>query len=307
MNGYLVYDRAFQQHKTNPGHPENPNRLKAIREGCEKVDKPPWTIIEPSHRATIDRVTGVHDRDYIDRVKQASMSGQPLDADTPVSEKSYDTALLAAGTAWELTKLTNDDQVPGFGAIRPPGHHAESNRGMGFCLFNNVAIAANSLTHLNQKVAIVDIDVHHGNGTQKIFYDRDDVLYVSFHQFPFYPGTGHKNETGSGDGEGYTLNIPLTAGSGWSSLESTWENTIQEKIIHFNPGFILVSAGFDAHESDPVGGLNLRDQDYLRMARDLRTWANRTANGQIVGLLEGGYNLKTLRRLVPKFIQQLFS
>lgn len=307
MKGYLVYDELFQQHKTGPGHPEGPDRLKAIREGCQDVTDPPWTVNKADRRATDEEITSVHDQNYPSRVKQASAAGRALDADTPVSEQSYETALFAAGAAIDLSEATQVDGRPGFGVVRPPGHHAEPNRGMGFCLFNNVAIAAHQLTVQDLTVAIIDIDVHHGNGTQKIFYERDDVLYVSFHQFPFYPGTGHETETGSGPGKGYTLNIPLTEGSGWSSLESDWRNKIRKTILDFDPDFILVSAGFDAHASDPVGGLNLQDQDYHRIAQDLKSWANRTSSGKIMGLLEGGYNRETLRRLVPEFIQKLFS
>ncbi len=248
-----------------------------------------------------------HTAEYIDRVRRSVETGGTLDPDTPTISNSFKIARLAAGSALLLAEKGAESGMAGFGAVRPPGHHAESNRGMGFCLFNNVVLGAEHLNKIGGTVAIVDIDVHHGNGTQDAFYDRSDVLYVSSHQSPFYPGTGREKETGTGAGENYTLNVTLSAGAGWKELEPKWYGSIREKIYSFKPDFLLVSAGFDAHESDPLGDLRLTDDDFLAMAEDLSRWAGELCDGRIIGLLEGGYNLKTLERLVPLFTSELIG
>ncbi len=306
MAGVLICDPRFEDHKPGPRHPEGPDRVRVMMEGLGEVQHPPWER-EPPRKASESEILSVHESHYLERVREASAWEKPLDADTRLSARSYETALWAAGSSLYLARQALDRNRAGFVGVRPPGHHAEPGRGMGFCLFNNIAIAAQGASRRGRRVAILDIDVHHGNGTQKIFYDRSDVFYVSFHQYPFYPGTGSEDETGSGEGEGCTLNIPLEAGSGWPELEPRWENTVQPAIEPFQPEIVMVSAGFDAHETDPIGGLNLSDRDFLRMAADMHSWAQKYAEGRIVGILEGGYNRDTLRRLVPRFTGRLFG
>lgn len=307
MDAQLICDRAFENHDTGVRHPEKPERITAIHRGYESVQDPCWDWINPVRKATHNELLYYHTEDHVNRVRSSSEDGRSLDADTPTSSQSYETALLAAGSALRLTDFGLDESGKGFGAIRPPGHHAEADRGMGFCLFNNIVLAAEHVTRQNQSVAIVDIDVHHGNGTQDAFYDRSDVLYVSTHQFPFYPGTGDSNETGTGDGTGFTLNVTLPGGSDWSDLEPKWEKQVKKKIIDFDPNFLMVSAGFDAHRTDPIGGLNLHDEAFLRIARDLNRLSVDLCQGRIMGLLEGGYNLETLERLVPEFTSELIG
>lgn len=307
MESYLICDRIFEEHKTGNRHPENPDRISAIHRGYEEITNPPWTWIDPERRATEDELRYFHTESYIESVRQAAERGRNLDADTVVSERSYELARLAAGSALALADKGAGENAAGFGAVRPPGHHAERKRGMGFCLFNNIVLAAEAMTRRGDTVAIVDIDVHHGNGTQNAFYDRRDVLYVSTHQYPFYPGTGAPDETGTGEGEGYTLNVTFSAGSGWDTYEPEWTDRVAKKISSFNPDHLMVSAGFDAHQTDPIGGLALTDDDYLTIAGDLRTWSQKYCDGRLVGLLEGGYNLETLRRLVPAFTEILLG
>lgn len=306
MAGVLICDSRFENHKPGPRHPEGPDRIRGLVEGFESVKNPPWERQSP-RKANESKIKIVHESSYVEEVREASAWEKPLDADTYLSSESFETALWAAGSSLHLARRALEGGQAGFGGVRPPGHHAEPARGMGFCLFNNVAIAADWATRRNRRVAILDIDVHHGNGTQKIFYDRSDVLYVSFHQHPFYPGTGSGNETGTAEGQGYTLNIPLAAGAGWEQLGPAWEDTIQPAIVSFQPEVLMVSAGFDAHVSDPIGGLSLTDEDFLRMAYDMNDWARTFAEGRILGLLEGGYNRDTLRRLTPRFTSRLFG
>lgn len=307
MTSNLICDPVFAEHRTGPRHPENPDRIKVIHRGYQDVSDPPWSWVEPDREATINEIAYYHTEDYIETVRDASRNGRNLDADTRLSERSFELARLAAGSALKLTDTGIEERKPGFGAVRPPGHHAERKRGMGFCLFNNIVLAAEHVTRRGETVAIVDIDVHHGNGTQHAFYDRSDVLYVSTHQYPFYPGTGGPDETGDGEGEDFTLNVTLSAGSGWDIYGKEWKGRITERIHQFDPDHLMVSAGFDAHRTDPIGGLSLTDEDYIEIATDLKQWSQHHCNGRLLGLLEGGYNLETLERLVPDFTSTLLS
>ena len=297
---FLLQDERFRNHRTAARHPESPERLRAVDQGLNQ-EFPGEPRVEP-RLAKFEEIATLHREDYLERVREASESSQSLDADTHTSEDSYETARLAVGGSLELSERIVDEQTVGFGAVRPPGHHAEADRGMGFCLFNNIGLVADQLTEEGYEVVIVDIDCHHGNGTQSMFYKRSDVLYISFHQYPFYPGTGAEDETGRGDGEGFTFNVPLTAGSGWKELADSWERSIRDRIHDFRPDVVLVSAGFDGHVRDPLGGLNLHDEDYCRLGDDLGRWASTLSEGRIMNLLEGGYNMEVLERTVPKFL-----
>lgn len=306
MKSLLICDEQFEHHQTGSRHPEGPDRIEVLRKGFEEFPNPPWTRVDP-RKADVADLEILHPASYVRRVEEACHRQQSLDADTPVSAQSFDTARWAVGSALHLADQARRHRRVGFGAVRPPGHHAEFERGMGFCLFNNIGIVAEAMRNRDLRVAIVDIDVHHGNGTQKAFYDNPEVLYVSFHQYPFYPGTGAREETGTEEGRGYTVNIPLSAGSGWDRLQPAWEGEIAKALHDFGPDIILLSAGFDGHADDPLAGLNLTDEDYLRIARDLQSWADTLCSGRLMGLLEGGYNRQTLRRLVPSFVARLMS
>lgn len=298
----IICDEIFEKHLTGEGHPEIPERVRVIREGFQKISEK-WSF-HSAQSCNIDKLKSVHPPGYIDKVKKYSRSEQPLAGDTPLCADSYEIALKAVGSALKLGELAVEGKN-GFGALRPPGHHAGRQKGMGFCLFNNIAVLAQQLSEQGLKPAVVDIDVHHGNGTQDIFYEQAEILYLSLHQHPFYPGTGTGDETGAGAGAGTTVNIPLPAGAGWNTVEPEWQEKALPALAEFEPDILLISAGFDAHRTDPLGGLNLTDDDYLKIAVDLRKLAQKQCEGRIVGLLEGGYNIETLGRLVPAFVREL--
>lgn len=299
----IICDSLFTKHIPRSDHPESPARVEAIEAGITEKLGPEITRLEPSRGSPVE-IFRIHPETYVEQVKSHSRQNKALSPDTPISEESFSTARFAVGSALQLVEKSLAEKQAGFGVLRPPGHHAKREEAMGFCLFNNIAVAAETALRKVNRVAVVDIDVHHGNGTQEIFWRRADVLYLSFHQSPFYPGTGRQTERGAGPGEGFTLNKPLAAGSGWSQLKPAWQQII-DRLRDYQPEIILLSAGFDAHAEDPLGGLQLSDSDYLRLAEDLRKVAGEVADHRLVGLLEGGYNTTVLRRLVPEFIGHL--
>jgi acetoin utilization deacetylase AcuC-like enzyme len=287
----VVTHPGCRQHRPpdgSSGHPERPARLEAALSGTEPfdVDRVEATALDR------ERLTGVHAPEHVRAVEQAAEQGQWLDRDTYACPDSWRAARLSAGAAVEAARATVDD-TPSFAITRPPGHHAKRGEAMGFCLFNNVALAAHELTREGHRVAIVDVDVHHGNGTQAIFHDREDVLYASIHQSPFYPGTGLAHETGAGPGEGYTVNLPVPAGTGHAGWLELVERVIVPVLESYDPSVVLVSAGFDAHREDPVGGLDLVADTFheavQRMAR---------VRAPVGAVLEGGYSLQALERCV---------
>jgi acetoin utilization deacetylase AcuC-like enzyme len=301
-NTGLMFSESGFKHTVPPGHPECPERLAAIQEGLESA-KFNLPKIE-SRLATRAELLRIHTQDHIDLVENTCAASLPYaDADTYMMPASWDAALMGAGGAIEACdKVLSGELDNAFCVMRPPGHHAEADHAMGFCLFNNVAIAARWLQEeggLN-KIAILDWDVHHGNGTQHSFYGDPSIYYVSLHQFPHYPGTGLAEERGA---ENTNLNFPLPAGT---SAE-VWLETIQNKAVpeleKFDPEFLLISCGFDAHELDPLSSQHLKSHHYGDMTRMVK----HLANGNIVSLLEGGYSLDALREAPAKHLAELMA
>jgi acetoin utilization deacetylase AcuC-like enzyme len=297
----LVVDAGYLDHESPDYHPESPSRIRALIEMAACLQRGNMVRLEP-RTAQKEEILLVHDRSHYDLLERAAGAGMfAIDADTFLSAKSFDTALLSAGGLLSVVEAIMDGNIHnGFALVRPPGHHAESNRAMGFCLFNNVAIAAAVLIarHNLERILILDWDVHHGNGTQRIFYGDPRVLYISLHQYPFYPGTGAADETGTGDGNGYTVNIPLPGGCGDREYLAAFQSIVEPVCERFNPQFVLLSAGFDAHRLDPLGGMNVTPDGFTAMARSISAVANKSAGGRFAAVLEGGYSLDALRSSV---------
>ena len=295
----LISSPRFEEHVTPPGHPERPERAHVFDVVAMDFTKSGGRVVEPA-AASHEQLARVHAREHIERI--AATSGKPsmLDADTFTSPESYDIALLAAGAAVQAAEHARSTGEAALALVRPPGHHAERDAAMGFCLFNNVAIAAaQAIASGLERVAIVDIDVHHGNGTQWIFYDDPRVLYISSHQFPFYPGTGAADETGHGEGRGFTVNLPLEAGATDADVDLLYRAVAEPVLEQFAPQLTLVSAGFDAHEADPLASMRMSADGYARLVRRLR----RAAGAHPFALVtEGGYDLPALRECLEAAI-----
>jgi acetoin utilization deacetylase AcuC-like enzyme len=295
--GYLLDDR-YLLHDPGALHPESPQRLVAIREALEASGAAErWHRLKP-RRASLDELALIHSPDHVERVERASKRAPVhLDIDTALSTESYDTALLAAGGVLQcVDAVCSGDLRRVFAFVRPPGHHADVDSASGFCIFNNVALAAAyaRMKHRFERVAVVDFDVHHGNGTQSCFYRMPEVLYISTHQFPFYPGTGDFDEAGMGEGKGYTMNFPLPEATGDSDFVPIYSKIVSTVLDRFAPQLILVSAGYDAHFRDPLGGLALTHEGYASAAASLILAAERSCAGKICFVLEGGYDLQAL-------------
>jgi acetoin utilization deacetylase AcuC-like enzyme len=273
-----------------PGHPESPERIEAIDAALAEVDWLGWERrVAPV--ATRSELEGVHAPELIDEIAELSArGGGALDADTFVGKASWNAALHASGGACALVRALLSGHHAGFALLRPPGHHAERARTMGFCVFNSIAVAAQvAITELGvQRVFILDWDVHHGNGTAEIFRQRSDVLFASIHRAPFYPGTGALGDAGSGEGLGYTLNLPVDAGTEGSVWRALLEHVLIPAASSFSPRLVLVSAGFDAHRADPLGGCRLQTEDFAQMACQVRDLARRL-RAPVGAVLEGGY------------------
>jgi acetoin utilization deacetylase AcuC-like enzyme len=300
MSLLLLTHELSLEHRTPPGHPERVERVVAAVEGLRGVSVPVVDVDAPRIERRLLEL--VHDARYIDEVHAFCIDGGgALDQDTYVVPASWDAAVHAAGAGpAAIDGLRRGVADTAFVAVRPPGHHAERHQAMGFCLFNNVAVAAAYLRAQGERVAVVDWDVHHGNGTQHSFYRDPDVLYVSLHEFPFYPGTGWVTETGAAQGSGMTVNVPLPSGTSAESYLAAFGRIVRPVIQEFAADWLLISAGFDAHRLDPLGGLRLDSEDYGTMARHLAEVvpANRT-----VGFLEGGYNLDAIAEGVRSAVQ----
>ncbi|HET89682.1 MAG TPA: histone deacetylase [Chloroflexi bacterium] len=296
MNTAYVYDPIYLEHD-RPSHPENAQRLERILRVLEMENVlSRLTPLEP-RPVTLEELERVHTPALIEQVRHAAQSGRHLDPDTYTSPRSYEAALMAAGGVVRAVEaLLSGDIDNGFALVRPPGHHATPTRAMGFCLFNNVAVAARAALARDHvtRVFIADFDVHHGNGTQDAFSTDTNVFYFSTHQYPYYPGSGHWRETGDADGAGTLLNVPLPPRVGNAGYAQIMTELVWPLIERFQPDLILVSAGYDAHWSDPLAQMNLSLTGYARLAQELVQMANTLCNGRIVFTLEGGYQLDVL-------------
>jgi acetoin utilization deacetylase AcuC-like enzyme len=297
---------ASLEHDTGHGHPERPDRIRAIEAELESRD---WLGYEPveAPAATEEQLLRVHPREYVETVRGLCSRGAAFDIDTPTSPGSYEAALRAAGGACALVEaLLSGGESTGFSALRPPGHHAETATAMGFCLFANVAIAArHALDALGaERVLVLDWDVHHGNGTNALFHDSREVLFVSIHQFPFWPGSGPLGDVGSGGAEGYSINLPVPGGTGEAAFLSLVEHVVSPVARQYRPDLILISAGYDAHREDPLGGLRLETATFGGMSSRMRCLGEEL--GAPVGaVLEGGYDLDALSSSVAETMAAL--
>jgi len=306
--GY-VYDPLYLEHDL-PDHLENAERLRAIWTELDASGLIPLLLPLPAADVDLTLLRTAHSEEYRWRLQQlAERGGGNLDADTYVTRRSYAAALRSAGGAIAAANAVLDGQVANaFALLRPPGHHARPDRGMGFCLFNNVALAAQSALQRGlSRILIVDFDVHHGNGTQYAFYADDRVLYFSTHQYPHYPGTGHWRESGAGRGEGYTVNVPLAPGVGDAGFRLVWNDLLFPIARRYRPELILVSAGYDAHWDDPLASMSLSLQGYVYLCRGLVQLAAELCAGRLVFALEGGYHLGVLAHGVANTMRTLLE
>ncbi|MBV6495564.1 MAG: histone deacetylase [Acidobacteria bacterium ACB1] len=311
MKTAFIHHPIYEKHDTGPGHPETAARYRVILDAI-KSDEELWQqLLEITpEKASQGLIQAAHTKEHFRRVENAVENAEGmLDADTVVSMRSFDAAMLAAGGACRaVDAVMNGEAKNAFVNVRPPGHHATAQKAMGFCLFNNVAVAAryaqNAFKQV-ERVAVVDWDVHHGNGTQGIFYDDPSVFFFSMHQYPWYPGTGSRGETGVGRGLGATMNIPLKAATKAGDQRRAFESAIDEIRKKIVPDLIFVSAGFDAHLSDPLGQLCLEDEDFVAMTRVIKEWSDEACEGRVVSVLEGGYDLATLGQTVGAHVAEL--
>jgi len=306
----FIYHPDFLKHDTGIGHPERPQRLEALVQHL--LGTPLWNHLlhfrpEP---AALEWVHAVHPEKHTAMIKSRCHVGERVldEGDTHVSKDSYEVALLAAGAVlMAVDEVMTGNLDRAFCAIRPPGHHAGTSTVMGFCLFNNVAIGARyaQRKYNMKRVAIVDWDVHHGNGTQEIFYADKSVLYISLHQYPYYPGTGASGERGAGPGEGFTVNCPLGAGSVEKDYLDAFQTHVQPALHSFQPELLFISAGFDAHKDDPLAGINLTEESFAKMTSLLLEVSGEYCKGRVVSVLEGGYNLQALPRSVEAHLNAM--
>ena len=308
MKTAFITDTLFLRHQNPEGHPERGERLEAMLRVSARCGEFGVQTLGAPRRATHDELLRVHSREHLDRVAATAGRVSMLDPDTFTSPDSYDCALFAAGSAIDaVDRVMNGELDNAFVAARPPGHHAETNRAMGFCLFSNIAVAAaHALAqHALERVMIIDWDVHHGNGTQEIFWNDRRVLFVSLHQFPFYPGTGSFEEMGGPDATGMTLNIPMAAGFGDEEWIAALRRVVAPVADQFQPELVLLSAGFDAHADDPLGGQRVSDAGFGVMADEVIAMARAHAGGKLVALLEGGYDIAALEASVETVLRRM--
>jgi acetoin utilization deacetylase AcuC-like enzyme len=313
MKTAVIHHPIFLEHETGDFNPESPERYSVIMEAL-RGDEALWQrLLEIEAPAALrGDVQSCHTPQHYKIIERAVSEGtRYLDADTVVSLRSMDAALRAAGAVCRaVDAVMKGEAANAFLPVRPPGHHATEERAMGFCLFNNAAVGARYAQNRYaevERVAILDWDVHHGNGTQGIFYDDPSVFFFSMHQYPWYPGTGARGEAGRARGRGYTLNVPVRAATPRNQQRRMFETALEEIGAKFRPDLIIISAGFDSHESDPLGQLRLEDEDFVSMTGSVKQWAGEACAGRVVSVMEGGYNLETLGETVRAHVAALES
>lgn len=306
----LLYDDVFLKHDTG-AHPESAERVRYTYDYLKSRPVFEHLLMIKPRMATDEQVLGVHSRDYYDYIRSIPADQVvALDPDTIFGPGSLEAALYAAGAVTTAVDAVCDGSVNrSFCLVRPPGHHALPDRAMGFCILNNVAIGAAYATRKLGfgRSAIIDLDVHHGNGTQRVFYDDADVLYCSIHQSPFYPGTGFIQETGRAEGSGKTVNVPLPGGSGPGAYDRALTGTIIPAVIDHEPSLVFLSIGFDAHCADPIGGMDLTAEDYGDLTQAIVKTAAEVCGGRVISVLEGGYNLKALATTTETHLRTLLE
>lgn len=307
MDTVFFYHPIYLEHDNDP-HPESPARLRVIMDRIQQAFGDELVVVEPE-AATMEDLVGIHDRAYLEGVeKMCKKGGGYIDGDTSVVARSFEAALYAAGAMKGCADgLMKKRTRSAFGLVRPPGHHALPAKGMGFCIVNNIAVAAEYLMkhHGIKKVLIADFDVHHGNGTQDIFYESASVFFLSIHRVPFYPGTGGVNEKGEGEGKSTTLNLPIMFGTKPEEFVKSFVQNLQLSAEAHKPELLLISAGFDAYAEDPVGGLGLQPEHYKSIGEAIRRVADRFCEGRVLSALEGGYSLSGLPACLEAYVRGL--
>ncbi len=302
----LISSERFAEHQTPPGHPERPERAAVMNAVAARSRAAGYEVVAP-REATREQLARVHDASYLQRLSETAGQAMALDPDTYTSPESHEVALLAAGAAVDaVERVMGAAHNTALAMVRPPGHHAERGRAMGFCLFNNVAVAAaHALTLGANRVAVVDFDVHHGNGTQHTFERDPSILYISTHQYPYYPGTGAVDEVGVGEGAGFTINVPLESGAVDNDYRIAFDEIVLPVLRQFHPDLLLVSAGFDAHERDPLATMRLTSEAFGAMTMGLRNVAEDVCRGRMALVTEGGYDLQALAGSIDQTVQAL--